>query len=352
MPPRSQPRTYLVYALILSLAISTVSCASGRTLANAVPGEALEQPPEPPTPLPVAEQALPTPAESVVTPVVAGEAATPEMAPVATAVPAVAPLPATAGAGPDRYAELKKSIAAVLADLNGEWGIGVVDLATGDTLLMNADRAYPAASQYKLLLLYEAYRQIEAGTLQLDQMTRMIDADYADSIRWDEELKVGDRVAVKGLLRVIAIQSSNAAAHALNRLMGLSPTAINGAAQQLGLPQTRMPASGEAVTSVRDLVRFYGMLYGKELISPKASESLMGLLKEQQINDRIPARLPRGVKVAHKTGNLPGVVNDAGIIFGPRTDVTLIVLNDGADYEPGTAGIGRIGQLVYNWLNR
>lgn len=291
----------------------------------------------------------------MITPVVAGEAVTPGPPPTAATAPAATPLSGVASnASADRYAALRKSIEAAHADLNGEWGIGVQDLATGHTLLINAERAYPAASLYKLLLLYDAYRRIEAGTLDLERTTRMIDADYADSIRWDEELKVGDRVAVKGLLRVMVIQSSNAASHALIRVMGvpsLSGT-INAAAQQLGLSQTRMPTADSAVTSVRDLLRFYTILYQGELVSKKASQAMLGLLKEQQINDRIPARLPAGVKVAHKTGNLTGVVNDVGIIFGPRTDVVLAVLNDGADYEPATAAVGQIGLLVYNWHNR
>ena len=36
-----------------------------------------------------------------------------------------------------------------------------------------------------------------------------------------------------------------------------------------------------------------------------------------RINDRIPAGVSEGIPVAHKTGDLEGVRNDAGIVFAP-----------------------------------
>ena len=281
-----------------------------------------------------------------------------------TPVATPTPHPAMLTTAPDGYAELRESIEDVLAEQNGRWAVAVQDLSTGQTLLIDADARYPAASQYKLLLLYQAYRQIEAGALALDQTTTMLQSDYADSLMWDEEVGVGDRVSVRGLLRVLVIQSSNAAAHALGRLMGVPSldASVADAARRIGLSHTGIGVSDYSgrnggqrqtiVTSARDLLQFHAMLYRGELVSKEASRAMLDLLAEQQINDRIPALLPRGVKVAHKTGNLPGVVSDGGIIFGPRGDVVLVVLSDGADYEPGTEAIGRIARLVYDWHSR
>ncbi len=51
-----------------------------------------------------------------------------------------------------------------------------------------------------------------------------------------------------------------------------------------------------------------------DLASPTASAQMLNLSDNQNVNDRIPALLPDGVSVAHKTGELPGVRDDGGIV--------------------------------------
>lgn len=331
-------------ALVVGFTLLLAACAPAQASVN------------PPTAIPEVEAGAatePTPSPET------APTATPEPTPVPTAFPT--PAPTSTPPPASRDARLRQSIESVISKLNGDWGVGVLDLSTGEALLIGADPPYPAASQYKLLLLAEAYRLIEAGQLSPDQMTTMLQSDYVESLLWDEELKPGDRVSVRGLIRVMVIQSSNAAAHALTRVMGgsITPT-VNASAARLGLDMTRMPGgqsrSGDwrdqqAATSVQDLMRFYELAYRGQLVSKAASQAMLDVLKDQQINDRIPARLPSRVEVAHKTGNLPGAVNDAGIVFGPRQDFVLVVLSHGADYEQGTEAIGRIGALVYEWFN-
>src|SRR5437660_221196 len=66
---------------------------------------------------------------------------------------------------------------------------------------------------------------------------------------------------------------------------------------------------------------FFTLLAKRQLISAGASDRMLSRLERQQINDRLPAQLPPGVVIAHKTGNLGGVMHDAGIVYtktGPR----------------------------------
>ena len=53
----------------------------------------------------------------------------------------------------------------------------------------------------------------------------------------------------------------------------------------------------------------------------------MALLKDQRVNNRLPVGLPKGTVIAHKTGDLEGVVHDAGIVFGPKTDYLVVVVS-------------------------
>jgi len=43
---------------------------------------------------------------------------------------------------------------------------------------------------------------------------------------------------------------------------------------------------------------------------------MLDMLLRQQVNDRLPMMLPRGVRVAHKTGEFQTTRHDAGVIYG------------------------------------
>jgi hypothetical protein len=76
---------------------------------------------------------------------------------------------------------------------------------------------------------------------------------------------------------------------------------------------------------------------------------MLALLRAQTENDRLPKLLPPGVVIAHKTGELDDVRNDAGVIFTPRGPVICAVLtNDQSDVDAATTAIAQEGRLVYD----
>jgi hypothetical protein len=76
-----------------------------------------------------------------------------------------------------------------------------------------------------------------------------------------------------------------------------------------------------------------------EAVSREASADMIHLLARQRVNDRIPSLLPAGTIVAHKTGNLPGVVNDVGIVYGGEEIFVVAVLVDGTRNDGEAARI-------------
>jgi hypothetical protein len=101
------------------------------------------------------------------------------------------------------------------------------------------------------------------------------------------------------------------------------------------------------VTTAADIAALYVMLLNGEIISRAASDEMLALLETQQINDRLPALLPAGTVVAHKTGNLEGLVHDAGVIFAPAGPVVVVVLTEDLDYDAAVALIAAIGASAY-----
>ena len=204
-----------------------------------------------------------------------------------------------------------------IAGLDGVYGIAARRLDGGEPVLINADRRYASASLYKLLVMYRVFQKMESGTLSPGDVLTIQPGDMQDAGS-DEGLSVGDRVTVERALEAMITVSSNAASFALVRAVG-GWSYTMGAAQELGMPNTYL--DDYAWSSPSDMFKFLELLARRQLVSPSASDRMVELMKRQQIDNRIPALLPDGVEVAHKTGELENVRNDAGIVFARQRDL-------------------------------
>ncbi|MHB1132301.1 MAG: serine hydrolase [Chloroflexota bacterium] len=226
----------------------------------------------------------------------------------------------------------------------GVYGLALRDMASGETVLINADRVFPAASTYKLLVMYRVFQQADAGRLALDDMVTIIESDAAED-EPDDGLWVGAELTVAESLESMITVSSNYAAYALVRLTG-GWGELDRVATELGMGLT---GNGEEYfyTSPGDLLMLLEQLAQGQLVSADASASMLALLRKQTRNDRLPAQLPEGAVVAHKTGELAGVRHDAGIIAGPGGSLVICVLTRSADEEAATRAIAEIARRAY-----
>src|SRR6202008_1955165 len=77
------------------------------------------------------------------------------------------------------------------------------------------------------------------------------------------------------------------------------------------------------------LLRILVMLSAGKAFSPALSRRMMDILHGQEFNQGIPARLPKGARVAHKTGEISTVAHDAGVIYLPkRKPYSLVILTE------------------------
>src|SRR5262249_28010103 len=90
------------------------------------------------------------------------------------------------------------------------------------------------------------------------------------------------------------------------------------------------------------------------LFSAGSRAKMIDLLKAQEVNEKIPARLPKGTPVAHKTGDITGVHHDAAIVFPPgKSPYILVVLTAGFDNEKSANQIiAEISQVVWDSRER
>lgn len=256
-------------------------------------------------------------------------------------------------------ARLAGAVSAALNNVTGTFGIAVKNLKTGLSFTQSPDDFFPSASLYKVAVMYEVFRQNAAGALSLDEALTVQDQDLDEGTD-DEQLSSGQQVSVRDALQLMISISDNGAAHILADRVGWEQ--LNVSMANLGLNHTRVPVGDwkaqmtdwrnqDSCTSPGDMLTFFDRLYHHQLVNAAASDQMVQLLLGDEINDRIPANLPPGTKVAHKIGNLAGTVNDAGIVYSPGADFVIVMLSHDADEDGATAAEATLARSVYDLFN-
>ncbi len=239
-----------------------------------------------------------------------------------------------------------------IAQFRGAAALVVRERAAGYRYAYAEDRIFYAASLYKLAVMVEAYRQAAAGLVSLDETTVTIaDADTGPD-GW--YTPAGSTLTLREAISRMITLSDNSPASALLRL--LDTHSVNATTAALGLRNTRinagLPEPEQTLpyntTSARDMEKLFLGLLGGTVVSPAASGEMLEILKQQRVNDRLPAGLPEGTTIAHKTGNLDGVAHDAGILFtsaGPR--IVVLLTGDFDAYEDVIALARSVAGAVY-----
>jgi beta-lactamase class A len=234
-----------------------------------------------------------------------------------------------------------------LEGLQGTFGVAIKALDSGQGALLNADRAFPSASLFKLPVMYEVFRQRDAG--QLDLAERLVlTSHYAELDLGTLDLPIGAPVSIEtALQRMIAI-SDNATANLLADRVGWPR--LNATMRDLGLLETYL--GGERLTtSPRDMLRLLELIARGREPSAGSAAAMVDLLLGQRVNDRLPARLPPGTRVAHKTGNLQGIVHDVGIVYAPDAPFVIALLAEDAwDYGQVAEAQAALARAVYDYV--
>jgi beta-lactamase class A len=170
---------------------------------------------------------------------------------------------------------------------------------------------------------------IDRSPYQLDP------ADDSDSSVY---ARVGDQVPLRWLAERMITHSSNLATNAL--IARLDPARITATMQSLGATRTlvyRGVEDGPAyragrnnVTTADDLAAILESIERGRAASSSGTAFLRQVLLAQHYNDEIPAGLPKGTPVAHKTGWITGTLHDAAIVYPPgRAPFVLVIMTRG-----------------------
>ncbi|MGH7656123.1 MAG: serine hydrolase [Gemmatimonadaceae bacterium] len=274
------------------------------------------------------------------------------MLPLALVTACVTPVtrtpPASQMPGVPQVDALRERIATTIAKRPGaDVAVYYQDLARPDSLRLNADLSFHAASTMKVPVMIELFRRVDSGTLSLDQTVPVVNRfpslvdgtpfslDSADDSDVSLYRRVGGTATFRELNELMIAHSSNFATNLM--LARLDPKAVNATAHALGarnmtvlrgVEDDKAFAKGlNNTTTARDLgVLLTGIERGT-VASRRSCSAMKSVLLEQEFSTEIPAGLPPGVRVAHKTGWITGTRHDAAIVYPPgRPPYVLVVL--------------------------
>jgi beta-lactamase class A len=251
--------------------------------------------------------------------------------------------------------DLISNIRGMIEPTGFDVGVAIRYIEHGIELHLNADRPYHLASVVKIPIMVETFRQIEVeGILSLEERVELRDNFKLSGTGVLKFMDEGLSLTIQDLITLMIIISDNTATDTLLERLG-GPLKVDATMKSLGLrdihtkmtirqahwdrgmrreplvnPREAAKAWGEMQlvyesacftaspegnsASPRAMNNLLCRIFGGEIWSRRACNSMMDIMYKQQRRMRIPSKLPRGSLVAHKTGTITGAANDAGII--------------------------------------
>lgn len=225
------------------------------------------------------------------------------------------------------------------------------------TYTHDAERVHYAASTMKLPLLVAAYRQHERGELDLDaevpvhnehrsaydgSLFSLDQSDDQDDETWS---RIGTTVSLRTLARHATVKSGNLATDlllehvgtdevaAVLRDAGCSPATV----LPRGIEDTAARRAGmDNLVTATDLARVIGAVATRRLAAPDTCAQVEAVLAGQEHRNQVPAGLPEGTYVAHKTGWVPGVAHDVALVRPDGRPAYVLAVCTTADEDEDT----------------
>ena len=266
-----------------------------------------------------------------------------------------------------RMAAAAASIDARIAGSHADVAVAVRTLDGSSLWLENADVAFHAASTMKVPVLIELYRQVHAGRLHLEdpllirnEFPSLVDGspyhlDANDDSEADLYRAVGGSRTLAQLAELMITVSSNLATNLLIERLGIAN--IQGGVRALGADGMQVLRGVEDskaferglnnTTTARALLTLMTAIAAGRAVDAGSSRAMIAILERQTFNDGIPAGLPAGMRVAHKTGEITKIQHDAAIVYAPRPFVLVILTRGIADPRESAALIAAITRELY-----
>jgi beta-lactamase class A len=239
----------------------------------------------------------------------------------------------------------------IAARVDGVMGFAIVDLTSGERFRHLDREIFPTASTIKLAIVYELFKQVEEGSVRLDETMALDRAKAVGGTGVLADLGT-PTLSIRDYAMLMVRLSDNTATNVLIDRLGMERIAKR--MQGLGLTATRLRRhmmdtaaarrGDENVSTPEELARLLQTI-GK---MPEA----VALLKKSK-ESRLRLGLPPGIETADKPGELEGVRVDAGIVFAKNRPYVLCVMTTFLkDETEGERAIEDLSRAAYEYFSR
>jgi beta-lactamase class A len=245
----------------------------------------------------------------------------------------------------------------------GQVGVAIKHVESGTELMINADQTYPMASTFKVPILVELFYQRAAGKLALSDRVEVgpLDVHPGGTIALLLD-GPGLQMSIHNLINLMMRVSDNSAADLLlsrvgaanvtarMRSFGLDKIRVDRSTLEMIMDQEgvdyvtygklplnqlrermdavdaqtaaraneRFNATEKDVATPRQMTMLVEKILRGDIVDRASSDEIIEFMNHSMIGQtRLPALLPEGTRVVHKTGSISGSTNDTGIVFLP-----------------------------------
>jgi beta-lactamase class A len=244
--------------------------------------------------------------------------------------------------------------------LDGVMGVSIMDLSSGQTMLLHGDEVFAQASSIKIAVLAELYRQAAQGKLKLTELYTVRKSDMVQDGDIYNGLTPGvTQVTLRDLATMMIAVSDNSATNVLIDRVGMEN--VNAMLRGLGLKSTllrrkmmdiKAASEGrENISTPREMMTLLQALYSGKLFGGELKDGFFGMLATHK-ESPIRRVVPEEVVSADKPGELEAIRNDSGIVVTNRPFV-ICVMTGYLRHEPdGEAAIAKIASAAYDYFDR
>ncbi len=264
---------------------------------------------------------------------------------------------------------LETAVARSADGSKGRIGVAALDLATGQEIAVLGDQRFPMASTSKVAIAATFLDGVDKGRWSLGSefplMVPVASQPFSTSVA---PVRKGTYLPASQLLELMLTRSSNQATDALLAAIG-GPEVVNRWVQKAGITEFRLDR--DIATLVRDdgefdpashidqrdsatpraMVQLLSGLYQGRWLSASSRQLLISIMERCVTGKRrIPALLPAGALVAHKTGSLNNTSSDIGIIRTPdgRAYAVAIYVTGQGTRPAREERIAQIARAIYD----